>query len=217
MKKWILLIIIVLLLTGCVGKEDDETINSDLLSYEYVDYEDGNKVTKKIDYYETSKATNYVLIDTSKGKIIVELYPEVAPITVKNFKSLVKNGFYKDFIFHRVIKNFMIQTGDPTGTGTGGSGKTIKGEFSNNGVENNLSHTRGVISMARSNDKNSASSQFFIVQRNSISLDGDYAAFGRVIAGMEVVDSIATVKTNSNDKPIVDQKLNNIIFINIVK
>lgn len=217
MKKWILLIIVVLLLTGCVSKEDDETINSELLSYEYVDYEDGNKVTKKIDYYETSKVSNYVLIDTSKGKIIVELYPDVAPITVKNFKSLVKNGFYKDFIFHRVIKNFMIQTGDPTGTGTGGSSKTIKGEFSNNGVANNLSHTRGVISMARSNDNNSASSQFFIVQRDSISLDGDYAAFGQVIAGMEVVDSIATVKTNSNDKPIVDQKLNNIIFINIVK
>ena len=125
------------------------------------------------------------------GTITVELYPDVAPITVENFVSLAKKGFYDGLTFHRIIKGFMIQGGDPLGNGTGGSDKTIKGEFSGNGVNNPLKHTRGVISMARSNDPNSASSQFFIMHQDASHLDGQYAAFGKVTEGMEVVDKIA--------------------------
>ena len=125
------------------------------------------------------------------GTITVELYPDVAPITVENFVSLAKKGFYDGLTFHRIIKGFMIQGGDPLGNGTGGSDKTIKGEFSGNGVNNPLKHTRGVISMARSSDPNSASSQFFIMHEDAPHLDGQYAAFGKVTEGMEVVDKIA--------------------------
>ena len=125
------------------------------------------------------------------GTITVELYPDVAPITVENFVSLAKKGFYDGLTFHRIIKGFMIQGGDPLGNGTGGSDKTIKGEFSGNGVNNPLKHTRGVISMARSSDPNSASSQFFIMHEDDPHLDGQYAAFGKVTEGMEVVDKIA--------------------------
>ena len=125
------------------------------------------------------------------GTITVELYPDVAPSTVENFVSLAKKGFYDGLTFHRIIKGFMIQGGDPLGNGTGGSDKTIKGEFSGNGVNNPLKHTRGVISMARSSDPNSASSQFFIMHEDAPHLDGQYAAFGKVTEGMEVVDKIA--------------------------
>ena len=144
-----------------------------------------------------------VLIDVKdKGKIVVELYPDIAPITVKNFKRLVSQGFYDGLIFHRVIEGFMIQGGDPEGTGMGGSSETIKGEFSANGVENNLKHQRGVISMARNSiSMDSASSQFFIMHQDAPSLDGQYAAFGKVVYGMDVVDAIAEVETNYNDKP----------------
>lgn len=187
------------------------------INYEYNEYTAAGDIVKNnLAYTDTSKVTNYVKIDTSKGLIFVELYPDIAPKTVDNFKSLVRSKFYKNLTFHRVIQNFMIQTGDPTATGNGGSTRTIKGEFTNNGFENNLSHTRGVISMARRDgDMNSASSQFFIVQADSTYLDGDYAAFGKVIAGMEVVDKIATVKTDVNDKPITNIDLNNISFVNI--
>ena len=186
--------------------------------YEYIynTYnEDGSIKENKLTYSESKNKTNFVRIETSKGDIFVELYPNVAPITVKNFKNLVSQGFYKNMIFHRVIKDFMIQTGDPTGTGNGGSEKTIKGEFSSNGVENSLSHERGVISMARANGKDTASSQFFIVHKDYPSLDGEYAAFGRVIAGMETVDKIATVMTNAKDKPVADIRLSNVTFIKI--
>lgn len=139
------------------------------------------------------------------GTIKMELYPDVAPITVENFVGLVEMGFYNGLTFHRVIEGFMIQGGDPKGDGTGGSGKNIKGEFEVNGVENNLSHNRGVVSMARSGySYNSASSQFFICHEKSAHLDGQYAAFGIVIEGMDVVDKIATVATNDNDKPLKD-------------
>lgn len=144
------------------------------------------------------------------GVIRLELYPAVAPITVENFTSLADAGFYDGHIFHRVIENFMIQGGDPTGTGMGGSGKNIKGEFLVNGVQNNISHVRGVISMARSRSYDSASSQFFIVHADSTYLDGQYAAFGRVIEGMDVVDAIATTKTNSDDRPLVSQVIKTI-------
>lgn len=171
---------------------------------------------EKISYEETNEITNYVKLETTKGIILVELYPDVAPITVENFQNLVNEKFYDGLIFHRVIKDFMIQGGDPEGTGLGGSSKTIKGEFKNNGVNNDLSHTRGVISMARNSiSMDSASSQFFIVQKDSTYLDGDYAAFGKVIAGMDVVDKIANVNVDSNDKPTSTQKIKSIRFIKI--
>lgn len=135
------------------------------------------------------------------GVIQLELYPDIAPITVENFVSLVEDGFYDGLTFHRIIKDFMIQGGDPKGDGTGGSDKEIKGEFSSNGVENTLSHTRGVISMARSNNPDSASSQFFIMHKDTPRLDGQYAAFGKVTEGMDVVDEIASVKVE-NDAPV---------------
>ena len=141
------------------------------------------------------------------GKIALELYPDIAPITVENFVTLAKEGFYDGLIFHRVISGFMIQGGDPLGSGFGGSDKTIKGEFAMNGVANPLSHTRGVISMARSQNPNSASSQFFIMHADGTFLDGQYAAFGKVTAGIEVVDEIASVPTNQMDKPLTDQRI----------
>ncbi len=142
-----------------------------------------------------------------------ELYPDVAPITVDNFVSLIKEDFFKGIIFHRVISGFMIQGGDPTGTGMGGSKKEIKGEFLANGVVNNLKHERGVLSMARTNDPNSASSQFFIMHQDAPYLDGQYAAFGKVTKGIEVVDEIASVKTDRMDKPLVDQVIKTIQLI----
>ena len=173
-------------------------------------------IIEKISYEETNEITNYVKLETAKGIILVELYPDIAPITVENFQNLVNEKFYDGLIFHRVIKDFMIQGGDPEGTGLGGSSKTIKGEFKNNGVNNDLSHTRGVISMARNSiSMDSASSQFFIVQKDSTYLDGDYAAFGKVIAGMDVVDKIASVNVDSNDKPTSMQKIKSIRFIKI--
>ena len=140
-----------------------------------------------------------VTIEMSNGDTMkLELYPEMAPNTVNNFISLVQKNFYDGLTFHRIITGFMIQGGDPKGDGTGGSKKTIKGEFAQNGVENNLSHTRGVISMARSNEPDSASSQFFIVQADSTYLDGQYAAFGKVTKGMDIVDKIC------KDTPVTD-------------
>ena len=135
------------------------------------------------------------------GRIEIELCPEVAPITVKNFEKLVKEGFYDGLIFHRVIPGFMIQGGDPQGNGMGGAKERIKGEFKANGVKNDLKHERGVISMARAFDPNSASSQFFIMHADAPHLDGQYAAFGRVVSGMEVVDEIASIPTDYNDRP----------------
>ncbi len=138
-------------------------------------------------------------------KFYAELYPDVAPNTVNNFISLVKKGFYNGLTFHRVISGFMIQGGDPKGNGTGGPGYTIRGEFAKNGFKtNNLKHTRGVLSMARSMMPNSAGSQFFIMHEDAPHLDGQYAAFGKVIEGMEVVDKIADVNVDYNDKPLTD-------------
>ena len=141
------------------------------------------------------------------GKIVAELYPEVAPISVNNFISLIKKGFYDGIIFHRVISGFMIQGGDPQGTGMGGPGYCIKGEFAANGVQNDLRHSRGVLSMARSQAPNTAGSQFFIMHADGYFLDGQYAAFGMVMEGMETVDAIASVRTNGADKPYEDQKI----------
>ena len=152
-----------------------------------------------------------VTIEMENGDIIkAELYPEVAPNTVNNFISLVQKGFYDGLIFHRVIAGFMIQGGDPEGTGMGGSDENIKGEFLANGVPNGLSHTRGVISMARSSNPNSASSQFFIMHADGTFLDGQYAAFGKVTEGMEAADRIVGTPTNFRDCPLEDQRIKSI-------
>ena len=141
------------------------------------------------------------------GKIEIELYPETAPISAKNFEKLVSEGFYDGLIFHRVIPGFMIQGGDPLGNGMGGAKDKIKGEFRANGIQNDLKHTRGVISMARSFDPNSASSQFFIMHADAPHLDGQYAAFGKVVSGMETVDEIASVPTDYNDRPKIAMRM----------
>ncbi len=195
--KIVILLCMILGVSGCKEKLGDiETIEN-------------------ISYRETDKKTNNVLIELEDDrKILIELYPDIAPKTVANFKSLVAKDFYDDVIFHRVINNFMIQTGDATSLGR--SAKTIEGEFSQNGFDNNLSHERGVVSMARANDMNSASSQFFIVQADSTYLDGAYAAFGKVLAGLDVVDAIAKVATDINDKPLKDIKIDSIDFVKVV-
>lgn len=149
-----------------------------------------------------------VTIEMESGnKIKIELYPEIAPQTVENFVSLVSKGFFDGLIFHRVIPSFMIQGGDPDGTGMGGPGYSIKGEFTANGFKNELKHHRGVISMARSGDPNSAGSQFFIMVADSPHLDGQYASFGRVIEGIEEADRIVSVKTDFRDKPLEPQRM----------
>ena len=155
-----------------------------------------------------------VQIEMADGGIIkIELNPKAAPITCANFEKLVSEGFYDGLIFHRVIAGFMIQGGDPTGTGMGGSDENIKGEFKINGINNPLSHKRGVISMARSQRYNSASSQFFICHADATFLDGQYAAFGKVVEGMDVVDKIANVQTNFMDKPLRDQVMESVTVI----
>ena len=158
------------------------------------------------------------------GVIKAELYPEIAPNTVNNFISLIDKGFYDGVIFHRVIPGFMIQGGDPDGNGMGGPGYSIKGEFSRNGFKNELKHKRGVLSMARRGSDpeteetmNSASSQFFIVHKDSTYLDGKYASFGKVIEGMDVVDSLANSQTDDNDKPLSDKVINSIRFVSLLE
>ncbi len=152
-----------------------------------------------------------VTIEMENGDIIrAELYPAIAPNTVNNFISLINKGFYDGVIFHRVIPGFMIQGGDPQGIGVGGPGYSIKGEFARNGFKNDLKHTAGVLSMARSMMPNSAGSQFFIMHKDAPHLDGDYAAFGKVIEGMDVVDKIANVPTGPQDRPIDDQRMKSV-------
>ena len=149
-----------------------------------------------------------VTIEMENGKkITAELYPDIAPQSVRNFISLANSGFYNGLIFHRCIYGFMIQGGCPDGTGMGGPGYCIKGEFFFNGVKNDLKHKRGVLSMARSSSPNSAGSQFFIMHEDGEFLDGQYAAFGKVLEGMDVVDKIAATKTDGNDRPLTEQKI----------
>lgn len=189
-----------------------------------VSEQNGTKIynVEDVSLVESDKQTDLVLILVKNyGAMVAELYPDVAPITVKNFKKLIGNKFYDGLIFHRVISNFMIQTGDPDGIGTGGSDEKIKGEFKINGVENDLSHKRGVLSMARaganpetSETLNSASSQFFIVQADSTYLDGKYAAFGKLLNGYDVLDKISKVSTDSNDKPLTNVVVESIRFVN---
>ena len=156
-------------------------------------------------------ANPVITITMEDGSVMrAELYPEIAPNTVNNFISLVKKGFYDGLIFHRVIKGFMLQGGDPQGSGMGGPGYSIRGEFSHNGFKNDLKHTPGVLSMARSMNPDSAGSQFFIMNKTSPHLDGEYAAFGKVTEGLEVVDRIAQVRTDYNDRPAEDQRMKSV-------
>ncbi len=166
-------------------------------------------------YSPSESATNLVCIQMDSGKrIVLELYPEIAPITVANFQKLVDQGFYDGLNFHRVSKGFVIQGGDPKGDGSGGPGWTIKGEFNSNGVKNDLSHERGVLSMARAQSPNSAGSQFFICLSGTTckQLDGKYASFGRVIAGMDTVDEIAAVRCNG-EMPLKAQIMEKVYFV----
>ncbi len=158
-------------------------------------------------------AQNYTVTITMKdgGVMKGELYPDVAPITVENFKKLCDEQFYDGLTFHRIIKGFMIQGGDPDGNGTGGPGYSIKGEFAANGVPNDLKHTRGVLSMARAMDPNSAGSQFFVMHQDAPHLDGQYAAFGKITEGLDVLDQIADVKTNWSDAPWEPQVIESIV------
>ena len=171
--------------------------------------DDGDSHDNQMDTTATNPVVN---IKMENGNLIkLELYPEIAPNTVNNFISLVESGFYDGTIFHRVIPGFMIQGGDPKGTGTGGPGYYIKGEFPANGFENNLKHNRGVISMARAQHPDSAGSQFFIMVKDSPHLDGKYAAFGKVISGMDEVDRIVSVDRNRRNKPLEEQKMLKVI------
>ena len=204
----LVLILALLMLCACSEKE--------LPSHE----DTASGTSDNISFEETDEVTDFVKMEMVGGGIVLmELYPSVAPITVANFKSLVKKGFYNGLIFHRVVADFVIQTGDPTGLGNGGSSETIKGEFGINGFSNPLSHSRGVMSMARlGNDHDSANSQFFICLTDcSSSLDGRYASFGKVIAGMDVVDRIGAVQVVSNSRPIEAQTISSIKFVKVNK
>ena len=191
--------------TSCRQNNDNKDKEQEPMSYEEI-------YNKEIEKYK-SVNNPVAMIVTGDGSVIAfELYPEQAENTVRNFISLANKGYYDGIIFHRVIKNFMIQTGDPTGTGLGGPGYQIVGEFANNGYTNTLSHTDGVVSMARQGNRynpaaayNTAGSQFFICAASPTYLDGDYAAFGKVIDGMDVVYNIASVATDNYDKPLTDQ------------
>ncbi|KAA9011869.1 peptidylprolyl isomerase [Niallia endozanthoxylica] len=191
-------IVAAILLTSCGTQAENEQTGE-------------KKTEERNDYSSNVKEKPIVTITMENDeKIVLELDPAAAPNTVANFISLVEQGFYDGLIFHRVIPDFMIQGGDPEGTGAGGPGYSIEGEFTTNGFENNLTHERGVISMARTNDPNSAGSQFFIMTKESPHLDGEYAAFGKVIEGIETVDRIVSVDRNSADKPKEDQKMKSI-------
>ncbi|MDO4565484.1 MAG: peptidylprolyl isomerase [Clostridia bacterium] len=201
MKKRVLFLAIILVLAlavGCGGNGENSSAT---------DPDDGNKEDSGVDTNEYPVAT---ITMADGGIITLELYPDIAPESVKNFIYLANSGFYDGLIFHRVIENFMIQGGCPDGTGYSGPGYTIAGEFSLNGVQNDISHERGVISMARSQAYDSAGSQFFICHADSPHLDGSYAAFGRVTSGLAVVDRIATVDTDSSDRPTTDQVIESI-------
>ena len=184
---------LILILSGCTKTPSDNATSSKAMA-DYKSKYEGKKPIVTIEMEDGSKIT-------------AELYPNIAPQTVDNFVDLIQSGFYDGLIFHRVIPGFMIQGGDPKGNGTGGSEKTIPGEFSYTGFENKLKHTRGVLSMARSQAVDSASSQFFIMVKDTDSLDGKYASFGKVTDGMDAVDKIVSEKRDSNDKPLTDQKM----------
>lgn len=190
------LLVIAIVLVACGTKSDEGNFEN----------HSANGPTETLNYPEEVNDNPIITITMEdNGQIVIELEPKVAPNTVANFVSLVEQGFYDGLIFHRVIPGFMIQGGDPLGNGTGGPDYSIEGEFTTNGFENNMKHERGVISMARTNDPNSAGSQFFIMVEESPSLDGEYAAFGKVVKGMEIVDAIVSVERDQGNKPLKDQ------------
>lgn len=211
----IIVVVLIVLLACLIPQKNDEkkTYKEDLLNIDYD--KTGNEA--ELSSYDTENPVVAMYIE-NYGSVVMELYPDVAPNTVNNFISLVKSGFYDNNTFHRLVPGFVLQGGDPDGTGTGGPGYSIKGEFSNNGFTNNLKHTKGVVSMARSSDNDSAGSQFFIMLGTSTYLDGDYAAFGKVIDGMDNIEKIesseevtseATGKLKNNltiKKAIIDLK-----------
>lgn len=208
-KKIIPLLLAALLLLGCRSSAAKDADQQNRSEEEGTAAQSNQSAQEETDVNQTYPIATITMADG--GVIQLELYPDVAPESVKNFISLANSGFYDGLIFHRVIAGFMIQGGDPEGTGAGGPGYCIKGEFAVNGVENDLSHERGVISMARrAMPYDSAGSQFFIVHEDSAFLDGQYAAFGRVISGMETVDKIALVTTDSQDKPYHDQVMTSV-------
>ena len=208
-RLFILILAFAMLLAGCQKNEDTttaapsteketETTTAETTAEETTQNPDA------VDPMDVETMTAEITVK-DYGIIKLELYPSKAPQTVSNFVSLANQGFYDGTIFHRVIEGFMIQGGDPEGTGLGGPGYSIKGEFESNGFENDIKHDRGVLSMARkSSPLDSAGSQFFIVQEAAPHLDGDYAAFGKVVEGMEIVDEIASCETDANDKPLTD-------------
>ncbi len=192
----------VLSFAGCTTDGSLDTTENESESYQEVQGEEVAS-TEAVGENERIEETVQAVITMESGGVIkLELYPDVAPITVENFVKLANEGFYDGLTFHRIISGFMIQGGDPKGNGTGGPGYSIKGEFSQNGVKNDLKHTRGVISMARSQNPDSAGSQFFIMHEDAPHLDGSYAAFGKVVEGMDVVDKIASVETDYYDAPL---------------
>lgn len=237
MKRKIIILMLFVVLTlctvACSKKEETKESENDKVELKQdlkvIKEEDGKIIEGTLEGYTfkvTEEKTNRVKIEMEDGSIMLAVLSNSdSPITIKNFQKLVSEGFYDGLIFHRVIKDFMIQGGDPTGTGYGSDTvPTIKGEFDINGVKNNLSHTRGVLSMARrggnpetADTMNSASSQFFIVHQDSTFLDGSYASFGKVFAGFDALDYIATTKTGTNDRPITEQKIKTIQFITIEK
>ena len=203
MKKTIVLLLVALLLLS-LACATEEVSRADKAAEALLAAQQKNETKEETNVDKTHPIATITMKDG--GVIKLELYPETAPESVKNFISLANSGFYDGLIFHRVISGFMIQGGDPDGRGTGGPGYSIKGEFAANGVKNDISHVRGVLSMARAQPYDSAGSQFFICHADSTFLDGQYAAFGRVTSGMDVVDRIAKTTTNSrNDKPYKDQ------------
>ncbi len=195
-----MLILGISLLAACSNGELEETESKETENNEEAEEEPTYKG-------ENEEAPIVTMTMEGGGEVIIELYPQLAPNTVNNFISLVQDGFYDGLIFHRVIPGFMIQGGDPEGTGGGGPGYSIKGEFESNDFSNKLEHERGVLSMARSQSPDSAGSQFFIIHEDSSHLDGDYAGFGQVIEGMDVIDDIVDVPTGDQDRPEEEQKI----------
>lgn len=191
-------VLLAIVITGCGAESESKA-----------DEQDSGSSSKQDSEQATPEGEKPIVTITMENddQIKVELYPEIAPNTVANFISLAEKGFYDGLIFHRVIPGFMIQGGDPEGNGTGGPGYAIKGEFSSNDFKNDLKHERGVISMARSSDPDSAGSQFFIMVEDSPQLNGEYAAFGKVIEGMETADEIVAVERDAQDKPLEEQKM----------
>lgn len=194
------------ILTGCGTSSNNEPLNKDTADNN-IENNATDEEEQANDAQEPNEENPFVTITMEDDQqIILELFPNIAPNTVNNFISLIEDDFYDGLIFHRVMDGFMIQGGDPDGVGTGGPGYSIKGEFSSNGFDNDLAHDRGVLSMARSQHPDSAGSQFFIMHGNSPHLDGEYAGFGKVIEGMEVVDQIVAVELNG-EKPVEDQRM----------